>query len=84
MVKVKLFGTIYTDTRLKEIELEAGKISDIYKPLFDAINEKTPESGVTLKDLKDCLVAINGTRVSPRASVKDGDEVWFFTAVGGG
>lgn len=84
MIKVKLFGTIYTDSHLKEIDLEAKKISDIYEPLFKAMNEKTPDSGVTMKDLKACLVAINGKRVNPRSKVQDGDEVWFFTAVGGG
>ena len=84
MIKVKLFGTIYTDSRLKELDVEAEKISDIYEPVFKAINEKTPDSGVTLKDLKACLVAINGKRVSPKSKLNDKDEVWLFTAVGGG
>jgi len=84
MITVKLFGTMYTDSRIKEMQVDAKTISDIYLPVFEEIKRKNPETEITLADLKDCLVAINGKRVKPKSPVKDGDEVWFFTAVGGG
>lgn len=84
MVTVKLFGTLRLDSGVKEFSCEAKRVSDIYKPLFAEIQRTRPDSGITLSFLKACLVAINGKRSSGHAKLSDGDEVYLFTAVGGG
>lgn len=84
MVTVKLFGTLRLDSGVKEFSCEAAKVSDIYAPLYKEIQQTRPESGITLSFIKACLVAVNGKRCGSHAKLSDGDEVYLFTAVGGG
>ena len=84
MVTVKLFGTLRLDSGVKEFQCEAGRVSDVYVPLHKKICETRPDSGITLPFLRACLVAVNGVRSTSTARLKSGDEVFLFTAVGGG
>ena len=84
MVTVKLFGTIRTDARMKEMQLDVSSVKDIYAPLYDEILRHNPEPGFTLKDLKNCFIVVNGVRSNKRTALQDGDEVYLLTAVAGG
>ena len=83
-ITVKLFGTLQLDTGVREMQLDVKEIKDIYAPLYKEAKEKRPETPVTEKDLKDCLIAVNGVRASKKAKLNDGDIVYLMTAVAGG
>lgn len=84
MITLKLFGTLRVDAGIKELQLEGNRVKDLYAPAFAAIRERNPNADITLRKLKNCNVAVNGTLVSPGTKLKDGDEVYFFPAVAGG
>jgi len=81
MVKVKLFGVMRLKTKIKEIDIPEGRISDAL-PLI--VSKADPVSGVTVKELKNCVIMINGKQSNCRAKVKNGDEVVFLSPAGGG
>lgn len=68
-------------TGIKETEIPPGKISDSLKLILE---QASPDCGARPKDLKDCIVMINGKQGSYRSVVKDGDEVAFLSPSGGG
>ena len=84
MVKVKLFGTLSLDTGVKEFDVDASNVKQIYAPLFEEIKRVNPNPPVSLKDLKDCIVAVNGVKTNRHADLHDGDVVYIMTAVAGG
>lgn len=84
MVTVKLFGTLRLDSGVREFRVQAHCVREIYALGLREIRRIRPESSVTERELRACLVAVNGQQVSPRAVLKDGDEVWLFPAVAGG
>ncbi|MBQ9687331.1 MAG: MoaD/ThiS family protein [Oscillospiraceae bacterium] len=84
MVTVKLFGTLRIDSGVKCFQAEAGSVRDLYPLVLREIYAHDPGSSVTGKALQSCLVAVNGKQVSPRAKLRDGDEVYLFPAVAGG
>ena len=43
-----------------------------------------PDSKLTVKDVKSCMVVVNGKRVKSDAVLCDGDEVMLVPAAGGG
>ncbi len=84
MVTVKLFGTLRLDSGVKQLQAEAGSIKELYPLILREIREKKPGTKLSEKDLRACMVAVNGTQVSPRAKLRDGDVVTLFPAVAGG
>ena len=84
MVKVKLFGTLRIDSGIKELDIEADSVRKLYEPLYSEILKINPDPGFTLKELKDCIIAVNGRRVNKNTALSDGDEVLILTAAGGG
>ena len=60
MVKVKLFGLLRLDTGLKELELEANSVKELYPLILEAAHSARPGTAVTLKDMDGCIVIING------------------------
>ena len=79
-----MFGTLRLDSGVKEFETEAGSVRELYPLALREIRAKNPDSAVTEKALRACLVAVNGRQVSPRAKLRDGDLVYLFPAVAGG
>lgn len=51
MVKVKLFGLLRLDTGLKELELEANSVKELYPLILEAAHSARPGTAVTLKDM---------------------------------
>lgn len=84
MVTVKLFGTLRVDSGVKEFSVEAENVRELYPLILQEIRKKKPDSNVTEKTLRACLVAVNGKQVSPRTKLQDGDTVYLFPAVAGG
>lgn len=84
MVKVKLFGLFRLDTGIKEVELEASSVSDLYPLLLDEAKRVKPDTKVTSKDIDGCIVVINGVQSKKTSKLKDGDEVMLMSPVCGG
>lgn len=83
-VTVRLFGTLRVDSGVSGIEMNVEKIPDIYEPLYLKILETRPDTPITLKFLKSCLIAVNGERANKKTPLRDGDEVYIFTSAAGG
>lgn len=84
MVKVKLFGLFRLDTGLKELELEAGSVKELYPLLLEAAQKARPATKVTAADIDGCIVVINGKQGKKSSVLKDGDEVMLMSPVCGG
>lgn len=84
MVTVKLFGTFRLDSGLKELQLEAGSVKDIFPLIMDEVRRLDPQTELTIKDLKSCVVSLNGRQVGMRTALSDGDLVILVPAVAGG
>ncbi|MBR2328436.1 MAG: MoaD/ThiS family protein [Clostridia bacterium] len=84
MVKVKLFGLFRLDTGLKEVQLEAGSVKELYPLLLDAARKAKPATTVTAADIDGCIVMINGKQGKKSSRLKDGDEVMLMSPVCGG
>lgn len=84
MVTVKLFGTFRLDSGLKELQLEAGSVKDIFPLIMDEVRRLDSQTELTIKDLKSCVVSLNGRQVGMRAALNDGDLVILVPAVAGG
>lgn len=84
MVKVKLFGLLRLDTGLKELQLEADSVKELYPLLLDAARRAKPATKVTAADIDGCIVMINGRQGKKSSKLRDGDEVMLMSPVCGG
>lgn len=84
MVKVRLFGLLRLDTGLRELELEAGSVKELYPLLLDAAKKARPDTTVTAKDIDGCIVMINGKQGKKSSILRSGDEVMLMSPVCGG
>ena len=84
MVTVKLFGLLRLDSGVKQMELEAASVRELYPKLLEALHNVQPNSYLTLKDLKACAVAVNECPAKPGARLQDGDIVYLIPPIAGG
>lgn len=77
MVSIKLFGTLRLKTGCKQVTAEITHV----KEACDILAAKT---GLSSKEFKKCVIAINGKPSNFHASLQDGDELAFFSPSGGG
>ena len=84
MVTVKLFGTLRLDTGVKEFTADAHSARELPPLLMKEILRRQPDTALTERDLRSCLIAVNGTLTGPRARLRDGDLVCLFPAAAGG
>ena len=84
MIKVKLFGVLRLDTGIKELEMDAQRVSDVYPRILEEIRRRDPDSAVTLKEIRGCLVAVNSVAAKDGARLRDGDVVSLVPASAGG
>lgn len=84
MVTVKLFGTFRLDTRLKVIELEASSVKELLPQIISEVKKLDANSPVTEKDLKGCIISVNGKQARLKTKLNNGDEVCLMPAVAGG
>ena len=81
MATAKLFGVMRLKTKLKEVDIPEGRLLD---SLHIIVEKADPASGVTAKDIKNCVIMINGKQSNCRAKIKKDDEVVFLSPAGGG
>lgn len=84
MVTVKLFGTFRLDSGLKEMQVEAKTVKDIYPQIMAEVLKVNPHTSLSMKDVKGCIVSIDNKQVTARAKLKDGDVIMLVPAVAGG
>ena len=84
MVTVKLFGTFRLDSGIKELKLDARTVKDILPIIMDEVIKKDPDTKLSIKDLKGCIVSRNGKQIKMSTSLNDGDVLYLVPAVGGG
>lgn len=84
MVTVKLFGTFRVDSGIKQLELDARRVKDIFPLIMDEVRRRDPDTALTIKDLKGCIVSLNGRQISLSTALSDGDTLLLVPAVGGG
>lgn len=76
MITVKLFGLLRLDSGIKQRQMEAGTIKEVYTQLT--------ELGLNRKDLDGCVILVNGKPASKRQKLHDGDTVQLMSPVAGG
>ena len=84
MVKVKIFGLLRMDTGLKELELEAERVKDLYPQILARAKQAKPGTKVRAKDIDGCIIMINGVQGKKTAALCDGDTVMLMSPVCGG
>lgn len=83
-VRVKLFGLLRIDSGIKELELEAATVRELYPRLLEEMRKLNPSCALEEKDLRACVVAVNDRRVKPGAKLSPGDVVSLLPPVAGG
>ena len=76
MITVKLYGLLRIESGIKEKQMDAATMKEVLDILADC--------GLSSKDLKGCVILINGTGASRRSKLKDGDTVVLMSPVAGG
>ena len=84
MVTVKLFGTLRLESGIRELSCDAETVKALYPALMREIRACRADTALTERDLRGCLVAVNGVPAGPRTRLRDGDTVSFFPAAAGG
>ncbi len=77
MVTIKLFGSLKLKTGFKGMEADVKNVKEACEAL-------SAETGLTLKEIKNCVVMINGKQSKLSSKLADGQEVVFLTPAGGG
>lgn len=76
MIVVKFYGLLRLNSGIKELQIEAVSLKDLFYQL--------EHQGFSQNELSSCNVLVNGSLASKRVSLKDGDTVQFFPPVAGG
>ena len=84
MITVKLFGTFRLDSGIQEMQLEAKTVKELYPKIMAEVLKVNPYTTLSMKDVKGCIVSIDGKQVGVRTRLKDGDVVYLVPAVAGG
>lgn len=84
MVTIRVYGVLRLDSGVKMLEAEAENVQDVFRLVFEESKRIKPDSGITMKDVKGCMVVVNGKMVKPNAKLNHGDEIMLVPASGGG
>jgi molybdopterin converting factor small subunit len=84
MVKVRLFGVFRLDSGVKELDTDAGSVRELLPLIIRESKRINPKNTMTVKDLKGCIISVNGRQVGLEAKLSDGDDVVLVPAVAGG
>lgn len=76
MILVKLYGLLRLDSGIREKRLEAESVKDVLDSLAGC--------GIPKKDLRGCLIFVNGVSAGKRRRLTDGDTVVLMSPVAGG
>ena len=78
MITVKIYGLLRLDAGIRELNVEAASVTELYA----RVAEKTDR--ITRKDLEGCVLLVNGKVSSRRTKLTDGDVVQLMPPVAGG
>ena len=76
MITVKLYGLLRIESGIREKQLEAATVKEAL--------EQLTLCGLDRKDLKGCVVLVNGKSANRRSKLEDGDTVVLMSPVAGG
>ena len=78
MITVKFYGLLRLDAGIRELNVEAASVTELYA----RVAEKTDR--ITRKDLEGCVLLVNGKVCGRRTKLADGDVVQLMSPVSGG
>ena len=76
MITVKLYGLLRIESGIKEVQLDAKTVKEVFENLADR--------GISLKELSGCVILVNGSNANKRSKLTDGDTVVLMSPVAGG
>ena len=76
MITVKLFGLLRLDSGIKQRQLEAGTVKEVFTQLMAL--------GLSGKELEGCVILVNGKPAGKRQKLENGDTVQLLSPVAGG
>mgnify|MGYP006380340087 CR=1 FL=1 len=76
MITVKLYGLLRIESGIKEKQLEAATVKEVLDVLA--------AGGISRKDLRGCVILINGNSANRRSKLTGGDTVVLMSPVAGG
>lgn len=77
MITVKLFGLLRLDSGIREMEMEAANVKEVFSQL-------AATGKITSKELKGCVILVNGKQGNKRSKLNSGDTVTLLSPVAGG
>ena len=80
MVIIKLFGSMRLKTGCKGLEVQAAEAPSVRA----ACQLLSDETGLGIKELKNCVFMVNGKPARFTSPLKDNDELVLLVAAGGG
>jgi molybdopterin converting factor small subunit len=78
MITVKLYGLLRLDSGIRELQLDASTVNDVFALLLKETDR------ITKQDLNGCVIMINGKQGSKRSKLISGDQVVLLSPVAGG
>ena len=76
MITVKLYGLLRIESGIKEKQLEAATVAEVLDALAGC--------GIPRRDLKGCVILLDGKSATKRSKLKNGDTVILMSPVAGG
>lgn len=76
MITVKLYGLLRIHSGIRERQIEAASIKDVWEDLM--------QQGISKKDLNSCIILINQKPANKRSLLTHGDVVQLMSPVAGG
>ena len=76
MITVKMYGLLRLDSGIRERQMEADTVRDVY--------DRLTELGLGRRALDGCVILVNGKPAGKRQKLQDGDTVQLLPPVAGG
>ena len=76
MITVKLYGLLRIDSGIRARRIDAEHVADVLEDLA--------LQGIPKKELRGCIILVNGNPGSKRTKLSDGDVVQLLSPVAGG
>ena len=76
MITVRLYGLLRLDSGIKERQMEAGSVKEVFTQLL--------RLGLSKQALEGCVILVNGKPGNKRQKLNDGDVVQMLSPVAGG
>ena len=84
MVKVRVFGLFRLDTGIRELDVEAKSVRELYPLLLAEAQRVNADTKITAKDIDGCIISVNDKPGKKSSKLQDGDEVILMSPVCGG